>query len=97
MEVPITNLPLSIRAYNCLKGEGIKTIGQLLEYSLRDLLRIKRLGPKTLWDIRDTLDDYGLSLPETDSYQERQKRAEYAHELQFWGYVTEATLKRWVD
>ena len=50
-ELPIEDLNLSMRAYNCLRRGGIKTIGDIMERSPDDLLAIRNLGMKSLLEI----------------------------------------------
>jgi len=70
LEVKITpqsqiwELELSMRADNCLREEKIETVGDLLKYSEANLLRIPRLGLKTIKEIRDVLRANGLFLSE---------------------------------
>jgi len=53
-----------MRADNCLREEKIETVGDLLKYSEANLLRIPRLGLKTIKEIRDVLRANGLFLSE---------------------------------
>lgn len=43
-DLPIEELDLSVRAYNCLKREGINTVWSLIQFSSDDILRIRNLG-----------------------------------------------------
>jgi DNA-directed RNA polymerase subunit alpha len=60
----IDELELAKRAQNCLEAAGIKTIGQLLEMTAEDLLKLKSLGEKSLVQIVDKLGSMGLYLKE---------------------------------
>lgn len=59
---PIHELDLSIRSENCLLRGGITTIGELLQRSRDDLLKIRNLGRKSLTEIEEKLTarDYAL-------------------------------------
>lgn len=46
-EILIEELPLSVRAYNCLKRAKIYTLADLLKYTKDDLLEIKNFGEKS--------------------------------------------------
>ncbi|MBQ3346101.1 MAG: DNA-directed RNA polymerase subunit alpha [Synergistaceae bacterium] len=59
---PIHELELSIRSENCLLRGGIKTIGDLLNSSRDDLLKIRNLGKISLKEIEDRLDMLGYEL-----------------------------------
>jgi hypothetical protein len=56
------NVPFTVRAYNCLRAEGIETIGDLLKYSERDLCRIPNMGRKSIKDIKEVLASMNLML-----------------------------------
>ena len=58
----IGNIPFTVRAYNCLRAEGIETIGDLLKYSERDLCRIPNMGRKSIKDIKEVLTSMNLVL-----------------------------------
>jgi DNA-directed RNA polymerase subunit alpha len=61
---PVRDLELSIRSENCLLRGGIHTIGDLLQKSRDDLLKIRNLGKISLKEIGDKLDSSGLRLRE---------------------------------
>ena len=58
----ISEVPLGVRAYNCLTNAGIETIDQLLERSEVDLIRMKWMGRKQANAIIALLAEYGLSM-----------------------------------
>lgn len=59
---PIDDLELTVRSTNCLKGEGIFYIGELVQCTESDLLQTPNLGKKSLHEIRDVLLKHNLSL-----------------------------------
>ena len=59
---PIHELDLSIRSENCLLRGGITTIGELLQKSRDDLLKIRNLGRKSLNEIEEKLNARGYEL-----------------------------------
>ena len=61
---PIEELELSARSFNCLKREGIDTVGKLITYSEQDLLDIKNFGQKSIEEVKEKLNNMGLSLRE---------------------------------
>jgi DNA-directed RNA polymerase subunit alpha len=61
---PVRDLELSIRSENCLLRGGIHTIGDLLQKSRDDLLKIRNLGKISLKEIGEKLDSSGLKLRE---------------------------------
>lgn len=62
LDTPIEELDLSVRSYNCLKRQGVNTIGSLTECSETDLLNIRNFGAKSIEEVKDKLQQMGLSL-----------------------------------
>jgi DNA-directed RNA polymerase subunit alpha len=62
LDNPIEELDLSVRSYNCLKRQGVNTIGQLTECSEQDLLNIRNFGAKSIEEVKDKLVTMGLNL-----------------------------------
>ena len=61
---PIERLNLSVRTFNCLKRAGITKVGELLERTDDDLLKIKNLGQKALEEVRGQLSEAGFATEE---------------------------------
>lgn len=61
----IDDLEMTIRTTNCLKMEGILTVGDLVLWSESNLLTIPNLGKKALTEIKDVLAKYKLALSGT--------------------------------
>src|SRR6266511_3165096 len=64
LDTPIEELDLSVRSYNCLKREGITSVGELVTKSEADLLDIRNFGAKSIDEVREKLHELGLSLRE---------------------------------
>jgi len=62
MAMPIENLDLTVRSYNCLKREGINTVSELIALSEHQLVNIRNFGQKSVDEVRDKLAEMGLSL-----------------------------------
>ena len=62
MAVPIEDLNLTQRSYNCLKREGVHTIGELVSHTEQDLLDIRNFGMKSIDEVKEKLQTLGLSL-----------------------------------
>ncbi|HEY9601447.1 MAG TPA: DNA-directed RNA polymerase subunit alpha [Allocoleopsis sp.] len=63
-QIPIEELQLSVRAYNCLKRAQINTVADLLDYSQEDLLEIKNFGQKSAEEVIEALQRrLGITLP----------------------------------
>lgn len=62
MELPIEEMDLSVRSYNCLKRAGINTVEDLVKKSRADMLKVKNLGIKSIEEVIQKVESYGLSL-----------------------------------
>jgi DNA-directed RNA polymerase subunit alpha len=67
-ERPVEELELTVRSYNCLKREGVDTIGQLATMTEEELMNIRNLGMKSVDEIRSKLTEYGYEL-ESEGYE----------------------------
>ena len=65
LALPIEELALTVRSYNCLKREGIHTVGELVGRSEQDLLDIRNFGAKSIEEVKQKLIDMGLSLKDS--------------------------------
>jgi DNA-directed RNA polymerase subunit alpha len=65
-ERPVEELELTVRSYNCLKREGVDTIGQLATMTEEELMNIRNLGMKSVDEIRSKLTEYGYSMESED-------------------------------
>jgi DNA-directed RNA polymerase subunit alpha len=59
---PIEELDLSVRSANCLKNANIRTLGDLVQRTEREMLSTKNFGRKSLDEIKDVLGTLGLSF-----------------------------------
>lgn len=58
----IEELELSVRSSNCLKNANIKYIGELVQKTEAEMLKTRNFGRKSLNEIKEILQDMGLSL-----------------------------------
>ncbi|OGZ66836.1 MAG: hypothetical protein A3C58_01160 [Candidatus Staskawiczbacteria bacterium RIFCSPHIGHO2_02_FULL_34_10] len=58
----LAELQLSVRVTNCLGGEGIDKVGDLIKKSAEDLLEICNFGPLCLEEVRTKLLSFSLKL-----------------------------------
>ena len=66
LALPIEELNLTVRSYNCLKREGIHTVGELVARSEQDLrLDIRNFGAKSIEEVKQKLADMGLTLKDS--------------------------------
>jgi DNA-directed RNA polymerase subunit alpha len=64
LALAIEDLNLSVRSYNCLKREGVNTVGDLVQKSEAELMDIRNFGQKSIDEVKAKLDELGLSLRE---------------------------------
>lgn len=62
LSVPIEQVDLTVRSYNCLKRHGISTLEDLIECTENDLINIRNFGSKSIDEVKSKLEEYGLSL-----------------------------------
>ncbi|MCC5948879.1 MAG: DNA-directed RNA polymerase subunit alpha [Nitriliruptoraceae bacterium] len=60
----IEDLDLSVRSYNCLKREGVATVGELMDKTEQELLEIRNFGSKSVDEVKEKLTELGLALKE---------------------------------
>jgi DNA-directed RNA polymerase subunit alpha len=63
--MPIEELDLTVRSYNCLKREGIHTVGELVGRSEADLLDIRNFGQKSIDEVKVKLASLSLALKDS--------------------------------
>ena len=68
LNMPLTDLELSVRASNCLESDRIDTVAQLVQYTEQDLLKLRSFGRTSLREVKRKLIDLelelGMELPE---------------------------------
>lgn len=62
MEMPIDELDLSVRSFNCLKRAGINTVRELTNKTDEDMMKVRNLGKKSLEEVKEKLGHLGLAL-----------------------------------
>jgi DNA-directed RNA polymerase subunit alpha len=63
-QITVEELNLSVRSYNCLKREGINSIGDLVQKSEAELMDIRNFGQKSIDEVKAKLEELGLGLRE---------------------------------
>jgi DNA-directed RNA polymerase subunit alpha len=64
LALPIEELQLSVRSYNCLKREGVDTVGELVQKAETELMDIRNFGQKSIDEVKAKLAELGLGLRE---------------------------------
>ncbi|HVK05152.1 MAG TPA: DNA-directed RNA polymerase subunit alpha [Armatimonadaceae bacterium] len=62
----IEELDFSVRTYNCLKKANVLTVGELAQITEADLMNIRNFGKKSLTEVKEKLNQMGLSLKDSD-------------------------------
>ena len=62
LEMPIEELELSVRSYNCLKRAGIATVEDLANKSEADMMKVRNLGKKSFDEVTNKLHSLGLDF-----------------------------------
>lgn len=66
LEMPIEELELSVRSYNCLKRAGIFTVEDLTNKTESHLMKVRNLGRKSLEEVINKVKSLGLSFKDED-------------------------------
>ena len=65
LSTPIEALELTVRSFNCLKREGIHSVGELIGRSEADLMDIRNFGSKSIDEVKAKLASMGLALKDS--------------------------------
>jgi len=60
--MPVEQLNLSVRTLNCLRRDGIATVGELISKTEKELMALRNFGEKSKREIMERLEGLGLSL-----------------------------------
>lgn len=66
LNMTIEELDLSVRAYNCLKRAGLNKVNELVQKSEEDMMKVRNLGRKSLEEVKQKLEAFGLGLRPTE-------------------------------
>lgn len=58
----LSDMPLSVRALNCLKSAEVETLGELVGFNKNDLLKFRNFGRKSLTELDNLLESMNLSF-----------------------------------
>jgi len=62
LRMSVHELDLAVRCSNCFEAAGIETVGQLVNMTESELLKIRSFGKTSLREIKRKIEDLGLSL-----------------------------------
>ena len=99
--LPIDDLDLTVRSYNCLKREGVHTVGELVARTESDLLDIRNFGQKSIDEVKIKLHQLGLALKDSPATFDPSEVAGYDVATGTWttdaGYDTDSDVDSDVD
>jgi DNA-directed RNA polymerase subunit alpha len=55
-----------VRSFNCLKRAGINTVGDLINKSPDEMMKVRNLGKKSFEEVRDKIRSMGYDLAVND-------------------------------
>ncbi len=62
LKTPLNDLDLSVRAYNCLKAADVKTLGDLVQLEISDMMKFRNFGKKSLAELEQLVQEKNLSF-----------------------------------
>jgi len=62
LEMTIEELDLSVRSYNCLKRAGMNTVGDLVQKTEDEMIKVRNLGKKSLEEVEQKLEELGFGF-----------------------------------
>ncbi|TPE44796.1 DNA-directed RNA polymerase subunit alpha [Pontibacter mangrovi] len=62
LKTPLQDMDLSVRAYNCLKAADIKTLGDLVQLDIADMMKFRNFGKKSLTELENLVQEKGLTF-----------------------------------
>ncbi len=62
IKMPLADLGLSVRAFNCLKVAGIKTLGDLVRLEVSEMVKFRNFGKKSLTELEELIASKNLSF-----------------------------------
>jgi len=62
LKTPLSDLDLSVRAYNCLKAADVRTLGELVRLEISDMMKFRNFGKKSLAELEQLVSDKSLTF-----------------------------------
>jgi len=62
LKTSLHDLDLSVRAYNCLKAADVKTLGDLVQLEITDMMKFRNFGKKSLAELEQLVAEKGLTF-----------------------------------
>jgi DNA-directed RNA polymerase subunit alpha len=62
LKTQLNDLDLSVRAYNCLKAAEVRTLGDLVQLEISDMMKFRNFGKKSLAELEQLVADKNLTF-----------------------------------
>ncbi|WP_194776507.1 DNA-directed RNA polymerase subunit alpha [Pararhodonellum marinum] len=62
LKTPLSDLDLSVRAFNCLKAADVKSLGDLARLEISDMMKFRNFGKKSLAELEQLIQEKGLTF-----------------------------------
>jgi DNA-directed RNA polymerase subunit alpha len=62
LKTSLNDLDLSVRAYNCLKAADVRTLGDLVNLEISDMMKFRNFGKKSLAELEQLVAEKGLTF-----------------------------------
>lgn len=62
LKTPLSDLDLSVRAFNCLKAADVKTLGDLAKLEISDMMKFRNFGKKSLAELEQLIQEKNLTF-----------------------------------
>ena len=62
LKTPLSDLDLSVRAYNCLKAADVKSLGDLVQLEISDMMKFRNFGKKSLAELEQLVAEKNLTF-----------------------------------
>lgn len=62
LKIPLSDLDLSVRAFNCLKAANVKNLSDLVKLEVNDMMKFRNFGKKSLTELENLVKEKKLSF-----------------------------------
>ena len=62
LKTPLSDLDLSVRAFNCLKAADVRTLGDLAKLEISDMMKFRNFGKKSLAELEQLIQEKSLTF-----------------------------------
>jgi len=62
LKTNLSELDLSVRAFNCLKSADLKTLGDLVKLEISDMMKFRNFGKKSLTELEQMVAEKQLTF-----------------------------------